>query len=332
MKKMSMLMFCCFIVFFITCAPSAIVSFETMKPPEVSLGNITKIAVAEFEGEKGSGTQASYKLTEFLTKTQRFTILEREKIDKILQEQGFSLTGAIDQATAVEIGRLLGVDALIFGSVTTYKIEDEKGTRKVEKKVGTGEYRTVKYYNIFTKKEEERQEEIKKTVLVDENYLKRKGVVSISFKVVDVKTGQLLAVKSLTQDKKYESVEGKGTIPPADEILSDLLSKITFEFAGMIAPMKITVTRELEKGSELVNKGITFAKNGLWEKARKSWEDALKVEPANPAIYYNLGVAYEQKGDFFTAKEMYSKAVDLNPKEKYMKALKTVEDILSKPF
>lgn len=322
----------CVIIFFTSCAPSSLVTFETMKPPEVSLGNVTKIAIAEFEGEKGSGTQTSYKLTELLTQTQRFTILEREKIDKILQEQGFSLTGAIDQTTAVEIGRLLGVDALIFGSVTTYKVEDEKGTRKVEKKVGTGEYKTEKYYNIFTRKEEERQVEIKKTVLVDESYIKRKGVVSINFKVVAVKTGQLLAVKSLTKDKKYESVEGKGTIPPAEEILSELLSNIAFEFAGMIAPVKITVSRELEKGSEIVNRGITFAKNGLWDKARKTWEDALKIEPANPSIYYNLGVAYEQSGDFFKAKEMFSKAVDLNPKEKYMKALKTVEEILKKPF
>uniref|UniRef100_A0A7C4Y5L1 Tetratricopeptide repeat protein n=1 Tax=candidate division WOR-3 bacterium TaxID=2052148 RepID=A0A7C4Y5L1_UNCW3 len=320
-----------FILFFAGCS-LPVVTFETIKPPEVSLGNVTKIAVAEFEGERGSGTQASYKLTEYLTQTQRFTVLEREKIDKILQEQGFSLTGAIDQATAVEIGKLLGVDALIFGSVTSFKVEDEKGTRKVERKVGTGQYKKEPRYNIFTKKWDTVDVEIKKTVLVDESYLKRKGVVSINFKVVDVKTGQLLAVKSLTQDKKYESVEGKGTIPAEDEILSELLATITKQFAGMIAPMKITVSRELEKGSDIVNRGIKFAQNGLWDKARKTWEDAMKVDPSNPAIYYNLGVAYEQKGDFFTAKEMYSKAVDLNPKEKYMKALKQVEEILTKPF
>jgi len=108
------------------------------------------------------------------------------------------------------------------------------------------------------------------------------------------------------------------------------MEQIMEKFAGMIAPIKITVTRKLEKGSEYVNKGVDFAVNGLWDMAIKSWKEGLKVEPTNPAIYYNLGVAYEKMGDFISAGEMYKKAVELNPKKLYMEALKRVNTILQK--
>ena len=319
-----------FLLMLVSCAGAPVVTFQTIKPPEINIGNVSKIAVAEFEGPDGSGELAAYKLTEYLVQTNRFTVLEREKIDKILQEQGLSMTGVIDQNSAVEIGKLLGVDALIFGNVTAYKCEDEEGTRKVKKKVGTGKYKRVKRKNIFTGKEYWAEEEIMKTVLVDEHYKIRKGVVSVNFKVVDVKTGKLLAVKSLTVNKEYKSVEGRGNIPAREEVLNSLLSQVMEKFAGMIAPIKITVTRKLEKGSEYVNKGVDFAVNGLWDMAIKSWKEGLKVEPSNPSIYYNLGVAYEKMGDFISAGEMYKKAVELNPKKLYMEALKRVNAILQK--
>ncbi len=319
-----------FLLMLVSCAGAPVVTFQTIKPPEINIGNVSKIAVAEFEGPDGSGELAAYKLTEYLVQTNRFTVLEREKIDKILQEQGLSMTGVIDQNSAVEIGKLLGVDALIFGNVTAYKCEDEEGTRKVKKKVGTGKYKRVKRKNIFTGKEYWAEEEIMKTVLVDEHYKIRKGVVSVNFKVVDVKTGKLLAVKSLTVNKEYKSVEGRGNIPAREEVLNTLLSQVMEKFAGMIAPIKITVTRKLEKGSEYVNRGVDFAVNGLWDMAIKSWKEGLKVEPSNPSIYYNLGVAYEKMGDFISAGEMYKKAVELNPKKLYMEALKRVNAILQK--
>lgn len=318
------------LLFLLSCAHAPVVRFETIKPPEINLADVSKIAVAEFHGPKGSGAEASYKLTEYLLQTKRFTVMEREKIRQILKEQGLEMSGAIDENSAVEIGKLLGVDALIFGDVTAYKIEDERGTKKVYKKVGTGRYKRVKRKNIFTGKEYWADEEIMKTVLVDEHYRIRRGVVTVNFKTVSVKTGELLAVKSVSESKEYKSVEGRGEIPPGDEILSKLLNKVVEDFAGMIAPIKIVVKRKLEKGSDLVNKGIKFAQNDLWSKAMETWNQEIKLNPSDAAAYYNLGVGYEEEGNFFKAKEMYSKAVDLNPKKEYMEALRRVNYILNK--
>jgi hypothetical protein len=45
-------------------------------------------------------------------------VVERAQLDKLLGEQKLKQTGAIDPATAKEVGRIAGVDAIITGSVT----------------------------------------------------------------------------------------------------------------------------------------------------------------------------------------------------------------------
>jgi len=49
----------------------------------------------------------------------RYRMLEREKMDEVLKEQGFQKSGACEQSEcAVEVGKLLGVNRMIIGSVS----------------------------------------------------------------------------------------------------------------------------------------------------------------------------------------------------------------------
>jgi hypothetical protein len=52
-----------------------------------------------------------------LYKTGYFDILEREKMELILKEQGLNVSGCIDTSCAVEIGKLLSVDFVVVGSL-----------------------------------------------------------------------------------------------------------------------------------------------------------------------------------------------------------------------
>ncbi|MGC8895036.1 MAG: CsgG/HfaB family protein, partial [candidate division WOR-3 bacterium] len=45
-------------------------------------------------------------------------VLERSQIEKVLEEQEFSWFGTVDQKTAVNLGKLLGVEYVVFGSLT----------------------------------------------------------------------------------------------------------------------------------------------------------------------------------------------------------------------
>ena len=58
-------------------------------------------------------------VTTALARTGRVALVERQHIDRALDEQRFKLTGAIDDASkAAEVGKLLGAEAVIFGAVS----------------------------------------------------------------------------------------------------------------------------------------------------------------------------------------------------------------------
>ena len=48
-----------------------------------------------------------------LLRTGRFTVVDRSVVDQLLDEQEFSYSGVVDQATAVQLGRLLGAEAVL---------------------------------------------------------------------------------------------------------------------------------------------------------------------------------------------------------------------------
>lgn len=80
----------------------------------------TNVAVMPLRGSDISETEAQF-LTERLAielqRTGAFEVLERDKMDEILREQGFQQTGACDEtACLVEAGRLLPVHKIIGGS------------------------------------------------------------------------------------------------------------------------------------------------------------------------------------------------------------------------
>ena len=54
-----------------------------------------------------------------LLSTNRFRVFERSKLDLILQEQNFQhFSGLVDQTTAVKLGKMIGVDSILTGSLT----------------------------------------------------------------------------------------------------------------------------------------------------------------------------------------------------------------------
>ena len=75
-------------------------------------------------------------VTEFL-KTNRFRLIEREQIDKIIEEQDFGQSGRVDTRTAASIGKILGVDFLVMGRVTEFSLKST-GVSGLSLKKGIG--------------------------------------------------------------------------------------------------------------------------------------------------------------------------------------------------
>lgn len=60
-----------------------------------------------------------------LVKDQVYSVIERKAIEKILTEQNFSNSDRANPDTAAKIGRILGLDAIIIGSVTQFGRDDQ---------------------------------------------------------------------------------------------------------------------------------------------------------------------------------------------------------------
>jgi len=118
-----------------------IVEIENIERPEItnnldnSLSDLTtqiansitedgkkKIAVIEFSDLEGNVTQfGKYLAEELITRlfrTRKFEVVERQLLNKVLSEQKLGITGLIDDESAIAIGKLLGVDAIVSGTIT----------------------------------------------------------------------------------------------------------------------------------------------------------------------------------------------------------------------
>lgn len=84
--------------------------------------NKQKIAVIEFSDLNGKITELGKYLSEelitrlFLTK--KFQVIERLLLNKVLSEHKLNATGLIDETTAKELGNILGVEAIVSGTIT----------------------------------------------------------------------------------------------------------------------------------------------------------------------------------------------------------------------
>jgi curli biogenesis system outer membrane secretion channel CsgG len=64
-------------------------------------------------------------IVKHLVRDGTYTVVERKMLDKILAEQNFSTSDRANPASAAQIGKLLGLDAMIVGSITQFGSEDK---------------------------------------------------------------------------------------------------------------------------------------------------------------------------------------------------------------
>ena len=87
----------------------------------LSVLNSQTMAVLEFEGKGISQVEASAltdRLNNEIYKLGKYTLVERNQIEEILQEQGFQQSGCTSDECVVEVGRLLGAEKMVVGSIS----------------------------------------------------------------------------------------------------------------------------------------------------------------------------------------------------------------------
>src|SRR5437899_2828735 len=79
-----------------------------------------------FGGDVDIGKGIADMLVTNLVRNGTFTVIERSKLDQVLREQNFQQSGRADPSSAVQLAKLLGVDAIIIGSITQFGRDDKK--------------------------------------------------------------------------------------------------------------------------------------------------------------------------------------------------------------
>jgi curli biogenesis system outer membrane secretion channel CsgG len=95
-------------------------------------GTVRSYVSGLFGTDVDVGKGISDLIVKHLVQDGTYSVIERKMLDKILAEQNFSTSDRANPASAATIGRLLGLDAMIVGSITQF------GGETKETKVGGG--------------------------------------------------------------------------------------------------------------------------------------------------------------------------------------------------
>lgn len=150
------------------------------------LKNLKKrVAVVSFKDKAryghNIGSGIADMLVTALVESKKFIVIERSELDKIMAEQGLGMSGAVTSQSAAKVGKLLGVELIITGSVSEF------GTKK--NKIG-GALSAFSGFNVGVSSETAR------------------SVVDI--RLVNTSTGEIITASSAVGEESSKSLDNVG--------------------------------------------------------------------------------------------------------------------------
>jgi curli biogenesis system outer membrane secretion channel CsgG len=136
---------------------------------------------AIFGSDIDVGKGVSDLLVTTLVKDGSYSVIERNALDKILAEQNFSNSDRANPASAARLGKMLGVDAIVVGSVTQFGTE----TKNTNLGGAGGALGGFGIGGVGRKNS--------------------KAIVGLTARIVDVDTGEILAVAEGKGESKRSS-------------------------------------------------------------------------------------------------------------------------------
>jgi curli biogenesis system outer membrane secretion channel CsgG len=153
-------------------------------------GTVRSNAAAIFGTDTDIGRGIADLLITTLVKDGSYSVIERAALNKVLAEQNFSNSNRADPASAAKLGKLLGVDAIIVGTITQFGNDTKTtGLGGLGRVPGGGALGGVNLKNS-------------------------KAVVGINARMVDADTAEILAVAEGKGESKRSSTSllgGGGT-------------------------------------------------------------------------------------------------------------------------
>ncbi len=294
------------------------------RPASVSMPGVKRIAVMTFHSPTGRfGTSVSSELQARLVANAggNFTIVDQTEVKKLLETQQSGQSGVFDESTVAATGKLLGADAIVFGSIDDdSKYEDQTVLTEVVKyRADNGMQYTENCPTVV-----------------------RSAHLGVTFKVVKVETGEVVAHDHKTYDMKNSKVNDPNpsnpyvkpgtnaiaaalvTNPFAGELTSNevmqqqLAQRAAVDFSKTIMPYNETVLVQWDT-AVAPEDALKMLQATLFTEAREIMEKSVPEMEKTPKIsddkhklgglYYDMGVAHELDSQLDEALDWYKKAI-----------------------
>src|SRR5438309_11963404 len=110
-------LFCMFVLLAVTCAAQTS-SKKRVAVLDFDYGTVQSYVSEIYGANQDVGKGITDTLVEKPVKDGKYSVIERKALDKSLAEQNFSNSDRANPATAAKIGQILGVAAIIIGTIT----------------------------------------------------------------------------------------------------------------------------------------------------------------------------------------------------------------------
>lgn len=170
-----------------------------------SVRRVALLGFDDFPGMRGSGVVVASVFEKHLL-TAGYGVVERRRVRDLLREQSLSVSGAVDPRTARSLGRLLGVDALVLGSLTAFSPSrqdtvmvdrDEVSSQPILRHVVRREKVGDEWVSVG--RDEVAGYHTTRTRRSDPQTHTTYAQAGVAARMVDVKTGEILWVGSSTE-------------------------------------------------------------------------------------------------------------------------------------
>lgn len=334
------LIFFLFLILSSSIFPYKKIKVFVIEAPETILDGVQRVAVLDFDSYDELGRNFSdYLISELLNSergiteiktgflglgegksgqtfqegafTNVFGVVERSRMLEILEEQKLVLSGLIDASQAAQVGQMLGVEAIIMGSIShTYNdnhIQEKRTYKDKDKKTQTKYVRCTE----------------------------RTVTVNVRARVVSVASGEIIGSKEASKSKKKKKCEPNyGSLPAIPEMANELARELCSDVANYIAPYFRLEEFEFEKiknqsFKKQAEQAAKLAEKLQIDDAYVIYQGIYRQDSYNPKVMYNIGILEEVVGNLSIAKRYYETAYQLKSKEKkYRQAVERINNNL----
>ena len=231
-------------------------------------------------------------------------VIDREHLNSMLSEHNFTLSGYIDQSSAVAMGKFLGPTTLIFIKVHRCNTTQDRL------------YDTEQQYDSKTKT----------NYSVIAYYARTRAYLTASIEAVDLTTGRNIAIKQFeySPEKRNKSYQGYPEYPADVDLLQNTFHMMVNDVHVLFLPwseQKQLIYYDDNKGG--LKQAFQALKAGdldqAFELSKQNVETCKNLPKVNDKLlehaYYNLGMSYMIRDDYEKALENFRQASKIKPGE-----------------